>query len=267
MKIIDCHVHVSGKIDVKSLLRKMDANRVERLILLSQYEKNSIEKSKEYLETTIAAVKEAPDRLSALARIEPTITGIGKLVDNAINNMGYKGIKIIPNHWFIYEKRLEPFWEEMDRLQARILFHTGIIYAFDDNSRFTQPHHLEKLLHYPNIKFAMAHISWPWCEECLAVMGRMRAAAGYVKNKWQSYVDLTPGTPPHIRFQAVKNAVEFCGVDRLMFGTDQNTANGHELSNQKKIIENDLLIFEKIGLDKQDQERIMSGTAIELFNI
>ena len=66
----------------------------------------------------------------------------------------------------------------------------------------------------------MAHIAWPWCEECLAVMGRMKAAAGYDPSRWQSYIDTTRGTPAHIREQALANAVAFCGADRILFGTD-----------------------------------------------
>jgi predicted TIM-barrel fold metal-dependent hydrolase len=123
--------------------------------------------------------------------------------------------------------------------------------------------YLEKLVHYPHIRFAMAHISWPWCEECLAVMGRMRAAAGYQKEGWQSYVDMTPGTPKHIRKQAVANAIAFCGVERLMYGTDSCLPGN--LSYQKEILTNDLKLFGELGLSAAQQERILSGTAEEVF--
>ena len=91
----------------------------------------------------------------------------------------------------------------------------------------------------------------------------MRAAAGYDRSGWQSYVDLTRGTPPHIREQALANAVSFCGPDRLMFGTDSRVPGG--LAKQTEHIEIDLAIFEKLGVDEAATERIMSGTADEVF--
>jgi hypothetical protein len=150
-----------------------------------------------------------------------------------------------------------------ERTRARILFHTGILYGFEDGSRFTRPLYLEKLVYYPKIRFAMAHISWPWCEECMAVMGRMRAARGYNTEEWQSYVDLTPGTPEYIRKQAISNAIEMCGVDRLLFGSDASIPG--DLSYQKRVLDMDLRILNELGLDETEQGRILSGTADELF--
>ena len=203
---------------------------------------------------------QARDRLTPFAWLEPTINGMGDLARAALGDMGFVGIKIIPDHWFVHEERLEPWWELMNELSASILFHSGILYAHEDGSRFCRPIYLEKLLHYPRIRFAMAHISWPWCEECLAVMGRMRAARN---PQWQSYIDITPGTPRHIRKEALANAIDFCGPDRLMFGTDSMIPG--DLSHQKQCIDTDLGILDELGVNATQKERIFSGTADELF--
>ena len=181
----------------------------------------------------------------------------------ALTDMGYAGLKIIPDHWYATDESLEPFWVRMDELGAHILFHTGILYGFEDGSRFCRPVYLEKLLHYPDIHFAMAHISWPWCEECLAVMGRMKAATRDTGQPWQSYVDITPGTPAHIRKQALANAIDFCGPERIMFGTDGKLPG--PLASQKDQIARDLATFDELGLDEDRKQRIMAGTADEVF--
>jgi predicted TIM-barrel fold metal-dependent hydrolase len=241
----------------------MDANGIARMLVISPQERVSLQRTRENLLLTKKLFEAAPDRLSGLAWLGPTIPGVRGLAREALEELGFVGIKLIPDHWYAWEERLEPFWETLHELHASLLIHTGILYGNDDGSRFCQPVHLEKLLHYPNIRFAMAHISWPWCEECLAVMGRMRAAAGYDKARWQSYVDLTRGTPPHIRRQAIANAVAFCGHERLVFGTDGCIPN--RLSEQPRHIQEDLAIFAELGLDERQKERIMSGTADELF--
>jgi len=206
-----------------------------------------------------------PQRVSGLAWVNPAIDGMADLAAEALEEMGYIGIKIIPDHWYVHEPRLEPFWERMNQLHAGILFHTGILYGFEDGSRFCRPVYLEKLLHYPHVRFAMAHISWPWCEECLAVMGRMRAAASRraENHPWQSYIDITPGTPPHIRRQALANAVAFCGPERIMFGTDSKAPD--YMVKQKELAQRDLAIFDELGLEEPQKQRIMAGTADEVF--
>lgn len=263
MRIVDCHVHQSAEADAASVLKAMDANGVDRILVCSPKERVSLQYTREKLLLTKKLFDAAPERIGGLAWLEPTIPGIRGLAREALEEMGFAGIKLIPDHWYAYEQRLEPFWETLHELRASVLIHTGILYGNDDGSRFCKPLYLEKLLHYPNIRFAMAHISWPWCEECLAVMGRMRAAAGHDRTRWQSYVDLTRGTPPHVREQAVANAVSFCGPDRLMFGTDSRVPGG--LAKQTEHIEIDLAIFEKLRVDEAATERIMSGTADEVF--
>lgn len=261
MRIVDAHVHVRGEADPAEVLKRMDANGVARMIVLSTTDRVSLSGTRANLEVTRKIFEAAPDRLTGLAWVNPAIEGIADLTAEALADMGYAGVKIIPDHWFAHEERLEPFWERMNDLAAPILFHTGILYGYDDASRFCKPVYLEELLHYPKIRFAMAHISWPWCEECLAVMGRFRAASG--DRPWQSYVDLTPGTPKHIRKQAVANAIDFCGADHIMFGTD-NTIPG-DMKNQGERVQEYLGILDEIGLDEAQKERIMSGTADELF--
>jgi predicted TIM-barrel fold metal-dependent hydrolase len=263
MRIVDCHVHQRGEADPSAVLEAMDANGVERICVCSPQERVSLPKTRENLLVTKRLFDAAPDRISGLAWLGPTIPGIRGLAREALEELGFTGIKLIPDHWYAHEQRLEPFWETLHELRASVLIHTGILYGNDDGSRFCKPLYLEKLLHYPNIRFAMAHISWPWCEECLAVMGRMRAAAAGDKARWQSYVDLTRGTPAHIREQAVANAVSFCGAERILFGTDSRVPDG--LAKQTEHIELDLAIFDKLGLDEAQKVRIMSGTADEVF--
>lgn len=263
MRVVDTHVHMRGEVDADAILRRMDANGVDRMIVLSASERKSLQTTRNHLLDTKKLCDAAPDRLTGLAWLEPTIPGMKDLAREALEDMGFAGIKIIPDHWYAYEERLEPWWEAMNELEARILFHTGILYGFEEDSRFCRPLWLEKLIFYPKIRFAMAHISWPWCDECLAVMGRMRAGVKGDRERWQSYVDLTPGVPMYMRQQTIAHAIEFCGADRILFGSD--TTIPGDLAYQKEVLERERAIFDALGLDAAQQERIFSGTADEVF--
>jgi len=263
MRVVDCHVHIRGAVDADDILRQLDENGVDRVIVLSQAERTSLQRTRDRLLEVKPLLEIAPDRISGLAWVNPTIDGMTDLAAEAVENMGYVGLKIIPDHWYAHEKRLQPFWERINELRASILFHTGILYGWEDASRFCRPVHLEALAAHPDIRFAMAHVAWPWCEECLAVMGRMRAETSGGDRQWQSYVDLTPGTPRHIRKQAVANAIDFCGPERIMFGTDCSLPN--KMGRQREMVEDDLALFDELGLDEAAQQRIMAGTADEVF--
>ena len=263
MKVCDCHVHLMGRVRPSDVVRAMDANGIDRILAISRCERRSADRTRENLLEASVLVREAPDRIGALAWLNPAVPESADLAQEALEDLGFSGVKIIPDHWFAFEERFEPFWERLDRMGAGVLFHAGILYTFEDGSRFCRPVYLEKLLHYPRIRFAMAHLAWPWCDECLAVMGRMKAAAEEGGFAWQSYIDTTPGTPPYIRRQALRNALDFCGPDRLLFGSDSVLPG--DLSHGREVLESDLAIYREYGLSDAQVDRILSGTALGLF--
>ncbi len=265
MRIVDCHVHLYEETKQEDVLRRMDSNGVERTLIISRLERTSLDTTRERLEETRRLFRGSHGRLGGLAWVNPAIPGCADLAERALTDWGYSGIKIIPDHWFAYEERFDPFWRKLNDLSASVLFHTGILYLFEDGSRFNHPVFLERLQFYPRIRFAMAHISWPWCDEALAVMGRMQNASEEGRFPWQSYIDTTPGTPPYIRKQAVRNAIEFCGHERLLFGSD-STLPG-DLSHQMEVRTADLQLYRELGLGPAQIERVMSGTADELFPV
>ena len=110
MKIVDCHVHMTGEVaDAGNLLKALDANGVERIIVFSKNERTSLERTRQNLVDAKTLCDQAPDRISGLAWLEPTIEGMGELAREALTDMGFAGIKIIPDHWFAYEERLAPW--------------------------------------------------------------------------------------------------------------------------------------------------------------
>jgi predicted TIM-barrel fold metal-dependent hydrolase len=263
MRIADCHVHLEGPTRGSDILRRMDANGVERVLVISRYERDSLDRSRENLLELRGLAREDRRRIGCLAWLNPAIEGSEQLARRALEELDFSGIKIIPDHWFAFEERFDRFWRTLDEMSASILFHTGILYAFQDGSRFCHPVYLERLLHFPRIRFAMAHLSWPWCDECLAVMGRMQAAAEEGYFPWQSYIDTTPGTPPYIRRQALRNALDFCGPGRLMFGSDSVLPG--DLGHQAEVLASDLGLYREYGLADEQIEGILSGTADLLF--
>ncbi|MGE5532255.1 MAG: amidohydrolase family protein, partial [Bacteroidota bacterium] len=123
-------------------------------------------------------------------------------------------------HWSACDEFMFPIYEQVRDLGKIIHFHSGILYAFGDSSRFCRPALFEALINFPGLRFALAHISWPWTDECIALFGHFRSAAGHRGNESGMWIDTSRGTPDDWRLDALRKAVGFCGTNRLMYGTD-----------------------------------------------
>ena len=65
---------------------------------------------------------------------------------------------------------------------------------------YNRPVGFESLLEVQGLRFCMAHVSWPWCDELVAVYGKV--LNGYTNRRdltVEMFVDITPGTPPIYR--------------------------------------------------------------------
>ncbi len=108
-----------------------------------------------------------------------------------------------------------------------LLLHSGILYNGKASSRFNRPAEFEALLTIPGLRFALAHIGWPWCDGTIALFGhysalfRPRGAQAS-----EMFIDLTCGTPPIYRHEALTKlcTVGFDVWDHLLFGTDSTAA-------------------------------------------
>jgi predicted TIM-barrel fold metal-dependent hydrolase len=172
---------------------------------------------------------------------------------------------MIPHHWYPYDEPIFPVYAKVQELSVPMIFHSGILFGFMDSSRFCRPVHFEALLHFPGIKFALAHISWPWTDECIATAGRFRAAVRRGESaRQQMYIDLTPGTPPAWRADALRKALDYLGDDSLIYGSD--CGRPMEAGAYTGVLNRDLKLFsEDLQLSAETQERILSRNLMRLF--
>ncbi len=252
----DVHVHhmLKGKVTGKGLLKEMDRQGMRRMAVLSPYMGQSLETHKQSIDIVTKLCAEDPNRLVAFAWVEPTLPQAVLVVEYAAK-MKVKGIKMIPNQWHPYEDRLIPVFAKIEDLRKPVLFHSGISWGHPDSSRFCRPASYEALYKFPKLKFCLAHISWPWTDECIAMAQRMQALVGFKnKSKVQTYIDITPGTPSLYRKDALHKAIEYVGAFRIMYGSDGITP---DFARSGKGIERDRkLIVEELKYSQADFEQI-----------
>jgi len=174
--------------------------------------------------------------------IDPTDKDAVKQVVK-VKELGFRAIKVICTHYFpsagmaVYHKCAE--------LNLPVLFHSGISFDGQDSSRYSHPLEFECLLEVMTLRFAMAHLSWPWCDDFVAFYGKVYAKRLYNKRcHIQLFADMTRGTPDNYREEALRKLL-FTGYpieDFLLFGTDTMVPNV-DANRIRGVYDRDVAIF------------------------
>ncbi|HCG25121.1 MAG TPA: hypothetical protein DE060_06795 [Lentisphaeria bacterium] len=160
--------------------------------------------------------------------IDPTEIDAMKQIEAAAE-YGFAGFKIICSH-FLPGNILLPLCS-MAETGLPVLFHSGILYDERCSSRNNRPIEFECLMDVPNLHFSMAHVSWPWCDELIALCGKFNHLDEAMPGRRsRMHFDITPGTPPIFRRDALfKIFLSGYPVEkRVIWGTD-NVANNYNI--------------------------------------
>ena len=259
---------LEGWDDPQVVLRGMDAAGVDKLVLFSAAplrdgrEPIAMRDSAADVARVAAA---APDRIIPFLWVEPLLPGAVDDLDYAVNDLGIKGVKMIPNHWYPTDEAVFPVYEKIQELGIPLLCHSGILWGNRDCSRFCQPVLYEALLNFPGVRFALAHIGWPWVDECLAVAGRFRHEAQRLGTESQMWVDTCPGTPPIWREQALQKAFAYLGDERLLWGSD-STAN-HVEGAGRTLAEDRRILRSILGATAEAERRWLGENAMRFLGL
>ena len=261
---IDVHVHSRGKESAAEILKAMDEAGMDRIFLFGPYPGLNEDRQREADDFVARIASEAEDRIVPFAFIEPRLKSAPQEVERAVIDAGVKAVKMIPMQWYPGGPEARAVYEKVQELGVPILFHSGILWGVKDDSQYCRPVYYEALLDYPKIRFAMAHMSWPWYDELLAVCGKFRAAIHRDSNRIQQiYIDITSGAPRLWKVDALRKALVYLGDDTMMFGSDSSATGA---ASMRRRMEEDLsMLREEIGVRQETIEKIFSTNAMKLF--
>lgn len=266
MSLIDAHVHTRGHENAGAILSAMDRTGVARICLLSPPDLTSVRAQRAALRWMSALTATDRDRLLGYFWLNPLLPEAAALVDEAAGTTGIRAFKLMSDHWYPHDERLAPILARIQETGLPILFHAGILWSHMDSSRFCRPADFEVMLHYPRIRFALAHMAWPWVDECFAVAARLRngihAKTGGANTM---YVDLSPGTPMPVREEALRKAFLIGESDRLLFGSDD--AEPESLQKSARMAAADREHFDGIGVPEAVRAGVFETNLLEFLGI
>jgi hypothetical protein len=171
-------------------------------------------------EEIAAVARENADVLIPFASIDPHKGKRG--VDEArrlIAEHGVRGFKFHPNAQAFYpnDRMAYPLYEVIEEAGLPALFHTGqsgvgsgLPGGGGVRLKYSNPMHVDDVaVDFPTLKIVLAHPSFPWQDEALAV----------AVHKPQVYIDLSGWSPKYFPPQLVHHANTLLR-DRMLFGTD-----------------------------------------------
>lgn len=271
--ILDGHIHVrDGEVDAEGFAQGLKTAGVDGGVILSlvpntfvpEGRKRTIEQR---LDNLFAWTKANPN-IYPFLWIDPTEEDVLDQIKLA-NERGVSGFKVICNHFFPGDRRAIPAYKAIAALGKPILFHSGILWGGRPTSKFNRPAEFEELLEIDNLKFCLAHVSWPWYDECIAVYGKfLNAYSSRPDLSVEMFIDITPGTPVIYR-EEVLTKLYTVGYDienNVIFGTDCNTGN-YNYKWTKEWIERDNAIYKKLGLGQEAVDKLYSGNLKRFLGI
>jgi len=264
--IIDSHIHTDiGKVDrqlVAERMRKANIGGgavfsiVPKAHSLPSHGLSSDDRMKNVLEWC-----EGNDTLYPFYFLDPLEQDACEQVDEAVKQ-GIDGFKIILRSCFAYDEPVIKVCERIARHSKPVLFHSGILYLHGPTSRFNRPADFEALMLIEGLRIAMAHISWPWTDEMVAVYGKVDDTRQRYPGSplAELFVDLTPGTPECYRYDAIYKLLS-SNMDvkkNIIYGID-TVVNDYDVDMARGYIDMDNKIFDRLGLDFETREDIFQN--------
>ena len=151
--------------------------------------------------------------------IDPTEPDALEQADYA-KNAGIEGFKVLCSRHHPADGI--PVYRRAAEYRMPIVFHSGILWDGVASSQYNRPGNFECMFDVPYARFALAHFSWPWTDECLAVFGKIRNAHELRKDAPDMYIDTSWGAMDIFREEIYRKAVLLrCGIEnKLMLAVD-----------------------------------------------
>lgn len=257
--MIDGHIHIiSSDINKKEFVNRLNMAGFTGGVILSMPPKcnchsKDITSAKDRLEQLFNLTSENKN-MYPVFWIDPLEDDAIMQVETAVN-MGVKAFKIICDRYYPSDPCAMTVFKKIASFNKPIIFHSGILWNGKDSGKYSRPVNFEALLEIDNLRFSLAHGSWPWIDECIAVYGKFLNTYAVNPNyKGEMFIDITPGTPVIYRKELLYKLfnVGYDIENNVIFGTD-SVVHDYNVDWAIEWINRDSDIYKELGVDVKEK--------------
>jgi len=259
MKVIDGHVHLKAKVAPTEVEAFVEGTSIDGAVLLSRIPAGHGEKVRSFIEELAELRSKLGDLVFPFAHIDPVYEKAPEVLEWAVRDCGMVGMKLLPENFHPRQECARALYDLAGELGIPVLQHTGILWRPGDNADNCRPGRMEALWDYPKTRFAMAHIGWPWTDECIAVAQKFNHLRPDLD---QAFVDITPGTPASYRKDALAKCIENVGPDNMIYGSDSQLPGGWTPGGNWP---SDRDLLRELAVAEDDQALIFSGALLRFL--
>ncbi len=196
--------------------------------------------------------------------VDPLERDAREQIDAAVS-LGISGFKIMCIDDYPDNPKAMRVYERIAYHNKPVLFHSGILWNSKNSSNFNRPANFECLINVPGLRFALAHVGWPWCDECLAVFGKY-IYSNKSGNNNTMFIDMTPGTPEIYRKEALTKLyrIGYDVDDFVLWGTD-NFCESYNVDWAKNWARIDSGIFHELQLTQEQIDKAFQHNLLKFI--
>jgi predicted TIM-barrel fold metal-dependent hydrolase len=274
-KILDGHIHLASEsMQPAALLDEMSVAGISGGLLISQRPASFRRTDAPPASVAAARLQHVLDWCAPGSNLYPFFW-IDPLELDALDQValavarGIAGFKVICNRFPPSHPAALATFRAIAAAGRPILFHSGILWDGTPSAEFCRPAGFEALLDVPGLRFALAHIGWPWCDELIAVYGKLLNAQGDGRSApIEMFVDITPGTPPIYRRRALTDlfGAGYDVADNVIFGSDCH-APGYNAAWASEWLRRDEEILASLDLGPDVLGKVRGGNLLRFLGV
>ena len=166
-------------------------------------------------------VERSQEHFIGFASVDPRGHAAKEELIRAFDVLKLSGLKLNLSRLHLYpdDSRLAPLLEICEERNKPVMFHAGYSWEPNTPARYSEPIRFEDVaLNYPNLRFCLAHMGWPWWEETIMML--MKYPNVYADTS-MVYMDSPKNYYQHLFSVNINlNWLQNCFQDKVMFGSN-----------------------------------------------
>ncbi len=170
-------LYKSNPTPMELIFQVLDHAKVDKTVLLAEDYSGEMGQPIVTNQEVKRLVDLAPERFIGFASVDPRNQDAASQLRQAFEEMELSGLKLNLSHLRMRpdDERLKPLYALCQSAGKPVIFHAGMSWEPNSPSKYSRPILFEDVaVEYPELRFCLAHLGWPWVEETVMMALKYR---------------------------------------------------------------------------------------------